>query len=303
MKFLLLLVSTIFLSQSVFTQVYTPLVKQGATWINYFSDDYPVAEYRAYKVESDTIVNSIVYSKVFMYELNGDVINGYDYNNKDLYGLLREDTLERKIYAIVNIDNWGDIDMFECDGFDQDGKLKEFILYDFSISKGDTLNNCQLDDHEKNIAIIADTIENLFEKDRRVLINENGLKLIEGIGYEDGLFMKAHTWVHAGWGYGLYDYCQDGELGCKLLTKTKNVDKEDNIKVYPNPASSLINIDSEMQLKSIRIFNHIGNLILTENLNTNHKELHLNLENGLYFIVIETANSNIYFAKQVISSL
>lgn len=77
------------------------------------------------------------------------------------------------------------------------------------------------------------------------------------------------------------------ELDNIKWTTSANVSKFDTNKVtvYPNPTSGIFNIDSELNIAQIEVFNSIGQKVLT----TTNKEINLqNAANGLYFVTVTT---------------
>ena len=77
-----------------------------------------------------------------------------------------------------------------------------------------------------------------------------------------------------------------------LQTSVVNITKgssivSDELIVYPNPANDIINIISSMDIKSISIFNNVGQTVYQEN------ETHINIDNfesGVYIISIDNGN-------------
>ncbi|MFL2573885.1 MAG: T9SS type A sorting domain-containing protein [Flavobacteriales bacterium] len=66
---------------------------------------------------------------------------------------------------------------------------------------------------------------------------------------------------------------------------------KDNINIYPNPASEIINIESEYQISYIEIVDYLGKIIIKTD---NYKTLNINeLNNGMYSINIYTENKKI----------
>ena len=152
---LILLVSTLQ------AQEYTPLVAEGATWINHYSEEYPDTDYRAYQIEGDTLVNAIMYKNIYMYNLGAEVTDPITYTSRTHFGIIREDIDNKKIYGNIDVDpySYGEFDVVMCDGFSLDN---EFLLYDFDVQVGSILANCHLDPYEQNSSIIKDTLEYLF---------------------------------------------------------------------------------------------------------------------------------------------
>lgn len=71
---------------------------------------------------------------------------------------------------------------------------------------------------------------------------------------------------------------------------------EENTKVYPNPAFSSLTIQlADATIKSVAIYNTLGQTIKIVNVKTANKQANLNVENlakGLYFLKISTNNGN-----------
>lgn len=63
----------------------------------------------------------------------------------------------------------------------------------------------------------------------------------------------------------------------------------DNFKMSPNPVIDNLNIENDKQIKNIKIYNQIGQMIFSNKINDNKKTLDLsNLSSGIYSIFIET---------------
>jgi len=78
-----------------------------------------------------------------------------------------------------------------------------------------------------------------------------------------------------------------GILDNFVLTTSANTPKFDTSKVtvYPNPTSGIFNVDSELNIAQIEVFNSTGQKVLT----TANKEINLqNAANGLYFVTVTT---------------
>jgi len=63
----------------------------------------------------------------------------------------------------------------------------------------------------------------------------------------------------------------------------------DNFKLSPNPVIDNLNIESDNQIRNIRIYNQLGQIIFSNEINDNKRTLDLsNLNSGIYTIFIET---------------
>ncbi|TXI67684.1 MAG: T9SS type A sorting domain-containing protein [Flavobacterium sp.] len=63
----------------------------------------------------------------------------------------------------------------------------------------------------------------------------------------------------------------------------------DNFKLSPNPVIDNLNIESDNQIINIIIYNQLGQIIFSNEINDNKRTLDLsNLSSGIYTIFIET---------------
>lgn len=83
-----------------------------------------------------------------------------------------------------------------------------------------------------------------------------------------------------------------------IVSASQDISTAINAKIYPNPSSNLVNIEST-NLYTIKIFNTTGQLLITSNTNTiipiNH------LPNGLYNISIEDEKGNKSYHKLIVA--
>jgi hypothetical protein len=98
--------------------------------------------------------------------------------------------------------------------------------------------------------------------------------------------------------YRLKQTDYDGETSYSdIETVSFNRTKSLSLKVYPNPASSHITIDSESAIESIDVFNIYGSLVQTETASTFSVE---SLASGTYIVNIKTKNEIVrsHFIKE-----
>ena len=82
-------------------QDYVPMAVEGATWVMKTTDHYtnPVEGYYALRIEGDTMVNNLMYSQVYYYEMRGpDVLIN---RSRMLTGLIRDDIPSRQVFGMV----------------------------------------------------------------------------------------------------------------------------------------------------------------------------------------------------------
>ncbi len=115
----------------------------------------------------------------------------------------------------------------------------------------------------------------------------------------DGMFDPAT----AGVGDHIVFYSYTNEAGCESTAEqtitvdactgiAENSDK--GIKLYPNPATEMVNLISNNQISSIQIFNYIGQLVIEKNVNGNSYQINTSaFESGIYSIKLETEGGTV----------
>ncbi|MDV7696155.1 choice-of-anchor J domain-containing protein [Chryseobacterium soli] len=69
------------------------------------------------------------------------------------------------------------------------------------------------------------------------------------------------------------------------------VKKNSIFKVYPNPATDILNIDSKVKIKSINVYDTAGRSVISTDANSNKFSVHLaKLAAGIYIVTAETEN-------------
>ena len=111
-------------------------------------------------------------------------------------------------------------------------------------------------------------------------------------------------------GIGVYNYsitvtdangCENSDtiiITIDPYTNINNNNFENNISIYPNPTSNIVNIAFSKKYKNINItlYNSIGEVLINKQYyNTNLEQINLsNLSKGIYFIRIENNTINIF---------
>jgi len=239
------------------TQNYIPLAVEGAQWIvaiDKVSTPWSVDDLWEHYAEGDTTINGYPYKKVYSRSLvttqdpppftpDGEYV---------LRGFIRDDTVERKVYAI---DLYGSGEDFCPAG-------EEFLMFDFLVNPDDTIDFCLLPDFEYHV---VDTIlEGLYFdlETRWYILNWGEPNYYEGIGSFHGLFEPmftpvksvnlsplAHTY--------LYHYCREAPCGL-IVSVPEEQTGQCHFHVFPNPTRGHLNInlisnesDGELRLYSI----------------------------------------------------
>ncbi len=220
---------------------YIPLAVEGAQWIVATGDMtsiLPVEYLWEYYALGDTSINDIVYKKIYHRSLVTTqdpppyIPNG-DYHLK---GLIRDDTIEKKVYAIDLFGSGGDF----CPAGE------EFLMYDFSVDQGDTVGFCLLPDWE---TYMIDTIHQDVYKGfdtRRFQLLWIYDSYFEGIGSDYGLYEPFFIPIDKAasnplyYNY-LYYYCRQAPCGLIVSVREKQITRN-YFQIYPNPATSVLNI-------------------------------------------------------------
>jgi len=102
--------------------------------------------------------------------------------------------------------------------------------------------------------------------------------------------------------YPNYNLGVDTTLCDTLINSISNLDKTDEILIYPNPTTGIIELKmkNEMQNSAIDIYNLYGKKLITKKLNWPQDIININdYPDGIYFIsLINTGNK--YFSKKII---
>ncbi len=70
----------------------------------------------------------------------------------------------------------------------------------------------------------------------------------------------------------------------------------ENVKIYPNPLNNWMVIESEIEIQNIEIRDVSGKLIESKKVNSNHIEIPIDLENGIYLVKLIAGNGE-YFER------
>lgn len=232
----------------------------GSHWVVSIDDMetiQPVDGLWEYYASVDTTVNDIHYTKILHRPL---VIkqDGPPFQADgpyQLYGLIRDDNANRKVYAIKFNDSE------ECP------ENEEYLLYDFSLKIGDTLNLCIIPDW--NDFVINDIYsQEVLGFNTRVYFDWD--ELYEGMGSYYGLFeeMFAPIKKTSGQRYIYHTflayYCR--ESPCWLFVSAPEQLESETITISPNPANDFIYISGcKTEIRLISIYNKLGQKMVVQN--------------------------------------
>jgi hypothetical protein len=223
------------LSAKAQTNVYHPLLDSGALWNVYwqFEESGPAGHcYQntnySYHIEGDTLINTKIYWKVHSPYCDSDAVNSCairPYCPGYYSGALREDTTLRKVWFV------------------SPDSINEYLLYDFSLKVGDSINwnSSKCNYADQVIGIYPILIGNSYRKQWEFNIYS---PVIEGIGSVRGLLESTCNACIIGAGECTLLECfqQDGRAlypdtnsSCNLITQIKITHKNSVITLSPNP--------------------------------------------------------------------
>ena len=276
-----LLFFAILFNSLLFGQEYTPLLVEDNEWVNTlyifdFDNGHMDNTDYHFRMSGNTIIFNEKEYIEFEYRkrTRQDDIVIHDWSEWQLSGFYCSENIEeKKVYVYYLEDNV----LLHDSG--------EFLLYDFNLNVGDSinLNGFIYDGSPGTIEIIAITEEEWFGEMRTVYLFDLDIydvefKIIEGVGSSHGLNTMLNA-TDAGW--------MLSNFGQNLSTMEVHSSKS---KVYPNPFTNQIQIDSEKPIQNLELFDVNGKLILSKKsiseLNSNLNQL----QKGIYILQITYPN-------------
>jgi len=263
----------------VSAQSYQPFITPGKQFTVYWDEDGPgYFASRHYWFDGDTIVNSKFYHKLWY----DDVANPFD--NRTTIALIREDTVAQQVYRLL---------------YTPDSLISatEQLLYDFALQPGDSLLVLDMyyQWHWKTITY-QDSLTLLNgKKIRRWHTNTpdyfgNSVLFSEAIPF--GQVQPDVIWGVAG-----QLNCAFTQNAVKVFGDTwcdnKYIDIAESsysiLKIYPNPASSIVVLNSPVS-GEFELIDVLGNLVLQSTISgEDQKTVSVaNLPAGLYVWVFKT---------------
>lgn len=263
-------------------QEYIPMAVDGVHWIiKYDLTDtpQPVDDLWEYYADDDTIINDVLYTKIYKRPLVV-IQNGPPFEPDgiyELYGFMRDDTINKKVYAI-QLNEQGNCPANE-----------EYLMYDFSVSVGDTVIFCLYPVfYDYIIASINSSIFLGF--DTRFFSNSWDYSYLEGMGSVFGLFEEMFIPVKLKnkrnlYSTSLYYYCR--ESPCNLLVSVQKNYSTSILNSFPNPTNNTLHfkINSPSIGDAIMLMNMQGRIIIKIDIQSTTKDNVISVTNltpGLY---------------------
>ena len=277
---ILLLITGILITKISLAQEWLPI---GATWYYNQAVLFQGETYRYLEITGDTTVKN----------KNCKILNGVcDCSGYNSTNFLFQDT--DRIYLFIQA----------ADSFR--------LLYDFTLSKGDTIFYKGDPEIEGDGSYLIDSVTSIQAGPLSLRVQYItrldgylwfGRKIIERIG-SDACFFPIVSFCDPGTGplrcyedseIGLIKF-QDPEKQCDYISVgTSEPECNPSVKVYPNPAPGAFYIESTSMIQQVEVFDLLSQLIY-QNLNVGRSKFECDvvyLPSGVYFIKIKTASNNI----------
>jgi len=253
MKTTTILFCLVLSSSLIFGQDYNRLLEPGKTWTVESYDDVqlpPVSSQMTFYYQGDTI------------------FEGTSYMNFGLNTFMREDTISRQVFL-----------------YDPGFADNEFILYDFSLEEGESLNGGLLIESVDSVQLTTGEYRSRWH-----YTTNSGEFYIEGIGSRDGFRTISDPIGPPN--YDLMCVKKDGvEIygsRCNEVVGVEEIQIDQSlIKVYPNPSSSVFYVESEYELLMVEVLDQSGRLIKSFQMNKRSYDIS-EISSGLYSVRIHT---------------
>lgn len=292
-------------------QPYFQILKDGRNWIYtqmVSGEEPPVHIVLAFalSMNGDTLVQGNSYKKIYQRTLkknseSTEIQNPKEILNTNLYALIREDTIARKVYLLPYYDI---ISMCQP---------AEHLLYDFSLQEGDTLNECVLENIYLPFMAYVPTVDSIRQ------LNYSGIETrafyMQGVFDNYGDFFETTGRILEGYGYeqhGLINYGRNGEfvvfqyfcegdsLDCELLSAIEEPGGKlmYDYSFFPNPADDILIVQIDPTYRKdlqVSLLNTLGNVVFHTNWDT-FKDLKVdvsNLHDGIYFLNVYGERVNV----------
>lgn len=253
--------------------------------VNIFTND--IALSRQYYLFGDTLINNKIYKKIFA------GLPNITPQNRQCFDAIREES--GRIYKQYN-----DI---------TNGKSGEFLLYDFTVQTGDTIQSLSPNGAlSRKMVVNSINFVELSNGEKRKRYNFiDASPWIEGIGCVQGFFKPAQDILTNGivdhlvcFKQNDISYYNDASLcpsrNCCDLIQGLNEISQNNTKVSlsnnPLLSSTLFSWGNSSTFDFINLTNLLGKTVLTANINglTEYKVTRSQLEKGLYIVQLLSKN-------------
>lgn len=261
------------------TNVYHPFPDSNAMWnILFIANCFEFGstqENYSIEISGDTLIDSLVYHKLstpFLEEISSSDCGSS--GSPGFRGFIREDTVTRKVYYNPSGQN-------------------EYLLYDFNLEVGDTLEGWLASFNMPNTVQQIDSVLVGNNYRKRWRINDcYSIDIIEGIGCTFGLIKETVPCISDLPSYGLTCFKQEGETlypntttDCELITGIET--HQLNNLLYPNPATNTLTLNTDLKNAQLKVLNAQGQLVYQSAIINSQSAIDVSqLSPGIYFLSI-----------------
>ncbi len=280
------------------TPPYQPMAIENAHWQiiedNFEINIWPVDRHYEYLAKGDTTIGDYTYKKIyrrdFAFESDcGSCYPDYEYPlrvaSSELVAVMRDDTLERKVYTI------------KFESHDYCYEEQEYLLYDFSVEEGDIFYNCK-GEYVDSIRLKEVSTDNMT-MEPLMTIHTFGGTYTEKIGGNGGLFAGPLPAPLSGWTQYLASYCVGDDYSCGLNTSITPKQLVPTFQLYSNPSTNILEWELTEALQQITISNLLGQTVMTQPINRQSiNQVNVqHLQTGIYFLQLETTKGELLTQK------
>ena len=278
-----------FVFTSLFSQSYTPLLKEGNKWWVYYREgwcDICNAQYKASYIfiNGETTVSGVIYKRIYsnLYHINPYGPFGTDVpntNNPDVFEcLMREDTNTRKVYFLDASTN------------------KEKLLYDFYAQNGDIIDSeWKWGSNNWPVTINSILYGSVFGRNNVRTFQTDSGYIYEGIGSQSGLFTRPGSQPFEIGAYWLDCFEDTSGKSCisQFVLGTAENSIEKNLILYYSKDNNDFKILGNLSLDyKVSFYETTGRLL--EEVNTKGKQsfsLKNTVKNKVFFYTITSQGS------------
>lgn len=269
-------------------------LEDGMMWRQHSTKNVSMA-YIENKLNGDTLIAGKIYKKVNWNFIQDPSSLSYWLFGGIQYKAIREDTINKKVFAYYAGDS---------------------LMYDFSLQVGDTI-------HSSALAIFRNAGVDTIRVDNIDSILINGVyhkrfnstptmvpgnfpqvyHYIEGIGSTEGFI--SNNMVFEGEEYLIcvgkifnQSLFPDSTYNCIFATSLNDIQTENHLRIYPNPASDFLRIHSTVSMMKIEFIDMFGHVVY--NKSTKSKDAMVSIEqllNGIYSARILQSDGQVLVRK------
>jgi hypothetical protein len=278
---------------------YHPLIRPNLEWdiVEYSNFDFLFpSSIKKYFYGEDTLIGGQLYTKILYHPYISEnqspiyfewLVDAQVTVESNFY--IREDIEERRVYL-----------------YDSDVEL-EGLIYDFSLEVGDTLfYNHPIGIEYESVVLNIEMVSLNNGELRKMFQLDIGEEFLEGVGsvyYGIQYPMIANI---SGGGYVFNCMQENGEViwgngfngQCGQYLGTGNRGQTNEVKIFPNPSTAIINVRTSEQFYSYRIIDYQGIELAAGTSNSPLQQLDVSaLPRGIYFLELSSKQGGVSVQK------